>query len=301
MAGIYTADPERLSLAATMPQFLEMERSHGSLSRGVQNVAPQSESGARHGMFVAPRAGMTSLVEVLAGRLPDGSIRLDTAVRSVLRSDDTWHVSIGEQPQPERFDAVIIATPVHATARLLSEADPPLAAELAVIESASSVVVVFGFRRDQIAHPLNGFGVVVPRIERRRILAASFASIKFPGRAPQGHVVVRAFVGGALQPELTERTDVELRDLAYEELADLLGITGRESFVNIARWPHAMPQYHVGHLDRVARIEQLVAEHPGIELAGNAFRGVGIPQCIQNGEQAAQRTADWLNSRTKRP
>jgi oxygen-dependent protoporphyrinogen oxidase len=153
------------------------------------------------------------------------------------------------------------------------------------------VVLSFGFARRQIGHELNGFGLVVPHIEGRRIIAASFASQKFPGRSPEDCILIRVFLGGALRPDLLQLPDGDVRELALKELTALLKITGEPQLTDIARWPQSMPQYHVGHLDRVAHIEDRVSRWPGLALAGNAYRGVGIPQCIASGQAAAERVA----------
>jgi oxygen-dependent protoporphyrinogen oxidase len=187
------------------------------------------------------------------------------------------------------FDAVVLATPAHVAAELLDTIDVALAAECRSIEHASIAVVCLGYRRSQIEHPLDGFGCVVPMIEARQILAASFASVKFPGRAAADRVLIRVFIGGALQPELLTLGDEELRGLACRELAELTGARGEPELAMVARWPRAMPQYHVGHLDRVARIETAASTLPGLQLAGSAYRGVGIPHCIHSGQQAAER------------
>jgi oxygen-dependent protoporphyrinogen oxidase len=187
------------------------------------------------------------------------------------------------------FDAVILAIPAPAAARLIASLDAELSRELAAIEYAGCAVVSFGFARNQIGHPLDAFGFVVPHVEGRRIIAASFASLKFVGRAPADQVLIRVFIGGAMQPELAELPDAELRQLAIGELRELLCISGEPLLADIARWPASMPQYHVGHLDRIARIEVLAARHPTLALAGNAYHGVGIPQCIASGESAAER------------
>jgi oxygen-dependent protoporphyrinogen oxidase len=172
---------------------------------------------------------------------------------------------------------------------LLEPVDAALAADVASIPHAGCSVGVLGYRRSQIARALNFFGVVAPAIERRKALAISLASVKFAGRAPDDCVLVRAFVGGALQPELTDLPDDELERIVRAELADLLGARGEPEFCQIKRWNGAMPQYHVGHLDLVARIEARAAAIPRFALAGNAYRGVGIPFCIHSGEQAAER------------
>jgi oxygen-dependent protoporphyrinogen oxidase len=156
--------------------------------------------------------------------------------------------------------------------------------------------VSLAFRRDQVGHALNGFGFVVPQAEGRRLIAASFASQKFPDRAPVGSVLIRTFIGGALRPHLLAKDDDELRRIALEELRELLQISGEPIVADVARWPRSMPQYHVGHLDRIARIKQLMDRHPTLALAGNAYQGVGIPQCIESGELAAERVAAALSS-----
>jgi protoporphyrinogen/coproporphyrinogen III oxidase len=311
VAGIYTADAEKLSMAATMPDFLDQERNEGRLVRWFRTPKPvaaeqrtarasdQSDTaaGARYGLFAAPKLGMNSLVTALADRLQTHSIRLNAQVVSIVRSPEgNWQLKLSTST-PEgsegivSFDAVLVAVPSHAAARLLQPCAARLAAELAAIEYASSAVVSLGFNREQISHPLNGFGFVVPQTENRRIIAASFASQKFPGRAPEGAVLIRTFIGGAIQADLLELSDDELCELAIEELRDLLQITGDPLVVDITRWPLAMPQYHVGHLARVARIEQHESSHANLALAGSAYHGVGIPQCIASGEAAAQRIA----------
>ena len=329
VAGIYTADPEQLSMAATMPQFLEMERTHGSLLRATlcprrtghfsdQSTAPpphpdaDQASGPRYALFTAPRNGMTSLINAIAAshRLA-AAIRLNTPITSISRECNEWRLNCGlriadcglsaiRNPQsrvpsgchnPKSFDALILAVPSHAAARLLEATDAPLAAELAAISYASCAVVSLGFARRQIGHALDGFGFVVPQREGRRIIAASFASLKYPGRAPDDCVLIRTFVGGALQPDLLNQPDADLIRTAVEELSELLSVKGEPLVTDVARWPNSMPQYHVGHLDRTARIEQLATRWPKLALAGNAYHGVGIPHCIASGQAAAERIA----------
>jgi oxygen-dependent protoporphyrinogen oxidase len=304
VAGIYTADPEKLSMAATMPEFLAQEKEYGSLLRAARTHREPDEpaeiaSGARYSLFAAPQQGLGYLISALQNRLPSDSIHLNARVVKAHQTSDTrWRLELAsDNPQsairnPQFiFDALILATPSYATANLLDQRDPPLAAELASIEYAGCAIVSMGFKRTQIAHPLNGFGIVVPQIEGRRIIAASFASQKFPGRAPDEAALIRVFMGGSLQPELLQLGDADLRRIALQELSDLLGVTGEPILTDIARWPRSMPQYHVGHLVRVARIERLTTRHPTLALAGNAYHGVGIPQCIASAESAAQRIA----------
>jgi oxygen-dependent protoporphyrinogen oxidase len=304
-------------MAATMPQFWACEREHGSLrALGTGRFSDQSNSnepssanakeatGARYALFAAPKNGMAALVQAIATRLPPASIHLNTAVTSLRHSNNGWELTFSSKlphsplPTPHfNFEAVILALPTRAAARLLTSFDSALAAELSAIPYAGCAVVSFGLARNQIDHPLDSFGFVVPHVERRRIIAASFASLKFPGRAPDDSILIRVFIGGALQPELAELPDDKLRRTALEELSDLLQITGDPLLTDIARWPGSMPQYHVGHLERVARIDQLISRHATLALAGNAYRGVGIPQCIASGKLAAERLRRCLETR----
>jgi oxygen-dependent protoporphyrinogen oxidase len=309
VAGIFTANPEKLSMAATMPEFLEQERAHGSLltaarSLRTSRVSDQSNddaSGARYNLFVTFKNGITTLTQALAAHLPPDAIQLDTPVASVHQTeDDRWQLGFSSGPPPSAlrpppsFDALILAVPAHAAAKLLDRQDAALSAELAAIEYAGCNVISLAFKRSQIGHSLDGFGLVVPHVERRRIIAASFASRKFPGRAPADTVLIRVFVGGALQPELLDLPDSELRRIAIDELGELLQIRGQPLFTDIARWPHSMPQYHVGHVARVVHIERLAARLLRLALAGNAYHGVGIPQCIASAESAAEYVAAAL-------
>ncbi len=289
VAGIYTADPEKLSMAATMPQFVEFERTRGSLlAATLRGPKDKSTSGARYGLFLAPKRGLLSLITAIAERLPRGTMQLDRKVNRIEQQGRAWHVDAASNSE---HDAVILALPAHAAATVITHHSPQLAAELGEIEYAGCAVVSFGFHRRQIGHALDGFGFIVPRVENRKIIAGSFASLKYPDRAPENDVLIRVFIGGALQPELLKPPDDELRQIALDELTELLQITGEPLVTDIARWPRSMPQYHVGHLARVERIERLVATTPTLALAGNAYRGVGIPQCIASGEAAAERIA----------
>jgi len=300
LAGIYTADPYRLSVAATMPTVIEAEREYGSLMKAMfaarrKTADAASDSGARYGSFVTLRNGLGDLIHALEQRLDEKSIHLQTQIHSIAREPaGHWTLTTTAASQPLDFDGIIIALPAPRASQLLMNADPKLSQSLSEIEYASSAVVGLVYQRDQIADSLNGFGIVVPTVEGRPIVAASFSSIKFPNRALAGQVLIRVFLGGALKPELMEKTDVELLELAKEELSKILGITGDPLQSHIARWIEKMPQYHVGHLQLVGRIESQVASCHGLELAGNAYRGVGIPQCVQSGNSAARRLIDSL-------
>jgi oxygen-dependent protoporphyrinogen oxidase len=289
VGGIYTGDPSRLSLAATMPRFIEMEREHRSVIWAMwqqqrRAAGAAATSGARWSLFLSFKRGMSTLVDHLAKRLPEGVVRLNTPLRTLRReANGTWLLG-----HDDAWDAVVVATPAHGAARLLEDATPELANELGAIPYASTAIVNLVYRREEIPHPLNGFGFVVPVIAGRRILACTFSSLKYEGRAGTDDVIVRAFVGGALQPHLLEQDDAALSASVASELRQLLGITAEPRLRRIARYDQAMPQYHVGHLERQARIAEHVAQLPGLALAGNAYRGVGIPDCVHSGEQAAE-------------
>lgn len=310
VGGIYTADPERLSLQATLPRFVEMERRWGGLIRGARRPAVEpaeaeadarSESGARYGLFVTPRDGLASLVQAISARLPPGGVRLNSPVERIARgSSGSWSLELasgGANATTLECDGLIVTAGAPVAAGLLEGVDRQLADDLRRIEYAGTSIVTLAYGRDQVAHPLDGFGFVVPAVEKRKILAASFSSVKFPGRAPDGAVLVRVFIGGACQAELAELADDELRAIAVDELAALLGTRGAPLFADLARWPRSMPQYHLGHCGLVSRIETAVARWPHLALAGNAYHGVGIPHCIHSGETAAERVAAAVKAR----
>ena len=295
VGGIYTADPEKLSVEATMPRFVEMERTHGSLIRAAWQQAKardktQNGAGARYSMFMALRGGMSSLVDALAARLPSDSVLLNASVSKIKQEPaGGWSLHVaGDSLERLAVDAVIVATPAHQAARLLSELDGDLARHLRQIQYASCAVVSLGYRRKQIGHPLDGFGFVTPSIERRQILSGSFSSVKYPGRAPDGCELLRVFIGGACQPELVDLPDDRLLETAKQEIASLLSVTGDVLFQDIRRWRSTMPQYHVGHVRLVAKLQAQAERFPGLKLAGNAYSGVGVPHCIHSGEQAAE-------------
>ncbi len=218
---------------------------------------------------------MDTLPRALAAALPSGCIRTETAVRRISRNAPVspWLVELLDGPSIEA-DSVVLATEAHAAARLLDSADPALALQLRAIPYASSIIVNIAYRRDQITHPLDGFGAVVPAIEGRPILAVSFLSVKFPNRAPAGTVLLRAFIGGATRPDQLDLEDGALSALVQRELGELIGASGEPLFVRIGRHPRSMPQYNLGHLERVAAIRRHLSKHGRLYLTGIAYDGV---------------------------
>jgi protoporphyrinogen/coproporphyrinogen III oxidase len=284
VGGIYTANPETLSLRATLPRFLDMERDHRSLILAMlrQGRAKKSgTSGARYSLFLSFDRGMDVLVNALVSTIPN--VRLKTRINGLAFETGTWRIK-DESGFTTEADAVCLAVPAYVAARLLENVNSRLASELSAIKYASTATINFAYPRDAIKHPLNGFGFVVPFIEKRSLIACTFSSVKFPGRAPEDHVLLRAFAGGALQPEMFDAPEARIE----EDLCELLGITGRPLFTEVAKWERSMPQYEVGHLDRVTQIETELERMPSLTLAGNAYRGAGIPDCIRSGEAAAE-------------
>jgi oxygen-dependent protoporphyrinogen oxidase len=233
---------------------------------------------------------MQTLVEALADALPRDAIQLRSPVQSlVVGAGGGWALTTASGARPEGFDGVILATHAPQAAALVEQIDSCLAGDLQRIEYASSAVVTLQYSRDTVAHPMDGFGVVVPAVENRPIIAASFLTVKFPHTAPKTRAMIRVFMGGVMRPELIDRDDDELIRIAKRELADLMGAQGEPIETHVARWRDSMPQYHVGHLGLVAAIDARAAGRRGLELAGSGYRGVGIPQCVRSGLEAAER------------
>ncbi|MEP6921932.1 MAG: protoporphyrinogen oxidase [bacterium] len=295
VGGIYTADPEKLSLQATMPRFLEMERADRSIILGMrkrarrEKDATRAASGARYSLFLSFDTGMQLLVDQLAAALPPDSVQLNTKVEALHfeRESNQWAIR-QDNGETLSADAICLALPAYAAAKLLRDTDETLAASLDAIPYASTATINLAYRRADIPHQLDGFGFVVPFIEKRTILACTFCSVKFRDRAPAGHVLLRAFVGGALQPEMFALDDTELVRRVKGDLEELLGIKVAPGFADVAKWERSMPQFHVRHLELVANIGGRVRQIPGIRMAGNAFGGAGISDCIRAGENAAE-------------
>lgn len=310
VGGIYTADPMRLSVAATMPRFLEMERKYGSLLRGMLANArrrkhpDEKRGGARYSQFVTLQGGMSRLIDALHNSLPIGSVHFDSPVLDLRKTETGWNVCHGTGICSE-FDAVVLASPAHHTAAIVRNVDSQIAQQLDGIHYASCGVVSLAFRRDQIKTPLDAFGFVVPLVEDRLILSCSFSSEKYAGRAPRNTVLMRVFIGGAMQSGLLRLPDEQLMELAHWELAKLLPIQGDPILRHITRQSRAMPQYHLGHKQRINQVNERLSQHPTLALTGSWQAGVGVPGCIESGQKAAKRVIEGLlasrpNSRNRR-
>jgi len=308
VAGIYSADPERLSLKATMPQFHEIEREHRSLILGLRKRMQRrgsgegvSASGPRYGLFVSFARGMGVLVDALAEKISGAMVRTGCRAESLERNEGGWRVHLqgGEKVDT---DAVCVTLPPSAAGRMLERVSPPLSEELMSIPSGSLATFNLVYRAEQVANPLHAMGFVVPAMENKTLLACSFSSTKFAGRAPEGKLLIRAFAGGEAASRAGLADDELVRKL-LEELRLILGISGEPEASVFYRYEESLPHYLVGHLDKVGRIEDELKAAPGLALAGNAYCGVGIPDCIKSANDAAEKISGDLravNSREKR-
>lgn len=307
MSGIYAGDGRRLSLAATFPNLRAAERIHGGLIRGAvaaRTGAANDGIAPRRGFLSFP-SGIAELVEALRARIEvgGGTVYTGATVSAIHPRSDLqpgYEIEFdgpGSAPTgaPRRaFDAVIVATPAWAASPLLRPWSPEAADALAGIEHVSNAIVVAAVATSTMTRPLTGTGYVVPRAENRPVMAVTWSSLKWRDRAPVDRLLVRAFIGRAGRQHDLDGDDAHLTGLALAELREVMGIIGEPEFTRVFRWERGMPQYNLGHLDRVASIQAGIAEVPGIEIAGNMLRGVGIPDCIASGEDAADSTLAWL-------
>jgi protoporphyrinogen/coproporphyrinogen III oxidase len=298
LAGIYAGDPERMSLRATFPQLAELEQKYGSLIRGMltrrKEMAGISNESSTNTMFMTLQGGLGELVEALIKQLE--RVRLLTG-RRVIRlspgkeSDYALRLDDGQELST---DVIVLTTPAFVTAGLVERLNPELSKRLYDIRYVSTATVTMAFKREGFPHPLDGFGFVVGENQSRGVMACTWTSTKFPHRAPPDHVLLRCFVGGEGREEVVGLSDEALIRLVRQNLQSDLGIVQEPVLVKVYRWIRANPQYDVGHLDRVATIEDEVSRHPGLFLAGAAYHGVGIPDCIQSGKMSAQKALNYL-------
>jgi oxygen-dependent protoporphyrinogen oxidase len=333
LAGIHAGDVDRLSIRALFPRFVEAERRHGSLLKafrretahrlgsatrvGVTRERSAGGSSERdraseargggaprelknEGAFKSLPGGLSELVRALVAALPSGSICLNSTVSRIVEEHDQRLFRV-ERAAGDAIaaHAVIVATPAYVTASLTRELDSDISRICSEIRYASAATVALAFPRHAVAHPLNGSGFVVPRVENTDgtgIMAGSWLSSKWPRRAPDDKALLRTFVGGARDPKALDQPDAALVALSMRALRPLLGITGEPLFSRVYRWDRANAQHEVGHLDRVAAIERALTRHPGLFVTGSGFRGTGIPDCIADGRATAKQVAEWLRA-----
>jgi oxygen-dependent protoporphyrinogen oxidase len=287
LSGVYGGEASDLSVRAVLPRFADMESKHGSLGRGMLarkklNAADQAPP---QPVFSSLKEGMQQMVDGLIARLDARALKKSALVQAVVRQDNGWIVSAGYQT--DHFDAVIIATPAHAAAEILQTADENLSRDLGGIQYSSSITVTLGYDEKVRATLPPGFGLLVPRSEGRRMLAATFVHNKFLYRAPENRALVRCFFGGTRDEQILQSGEREILQIVRTELQQILNLDAEPLFARVYKWRSAMAQYSVGHLDRVQRIEALRQELPGLALAGNGYNGIGVPDCIRSGTEAA--------------
>ncbi len=289
LSGVYGGEAASLSVRAVLPRFAEMERTRGSLGRAM--LAARKKM-LRHSnkpappLFTSLKNGMQQLVEALVPRLNQSSLLTNTQVESIQPEAGGWTISSGSKS--DRFDAVILAVPAHAAAKLLTPCAHELSAELAGIRYSSSITIALGYDRNVRQSLPPGFGFLVPHSEGKRLLAATFVHNKFPHRAPDDRALLRCFFAGSNAENIWQLSDDAIIAAVRNELQQILRLRAAPLFARVYKWKSAMAQYVVGHLERLDRIERLRQQLPGLALAGNGYRGIGIPDCVRSGQEAAK-------------
>ncbi len=291
LAGVYGGDPRELSVNSVLTRFVELESKYGSLSRGVLAAPKPNGSGSGGSLFRTLKGGLSTLID----RLKPSADLIQGEAEALERFDTGYRVRVAGQWMTA--DRVILALPAYSAADLLQLLQPELAGVLDTIPYNSSLTLSLGYRKDTFDHPLNGFGFLVPKRERQQIKACTWVNNKFSHRAPDDIVLLRCFLGG----DCLDESDEALVEIACTELRKIMGLQAKPFFSQVSRWPRSMAQYTVGHKNRVDRIFQMVKDLPGLKLAGNAYQGIGLPDCIRSGRDAAQQIAAELSGKAPEP
>jgi protoporphyrinogen/coproporphyrinogen III oxidase len=292
LSGVYGGNPRELSVASVLPRFVELASRYGSLTRGVLAERAKAARAQQHGhrpppLFRTLKGGLGQMVDALAGAIADRTEVRQGRAETVERAGGGFRVRIGG----DWMDAgrLVLACEAHAASALLDGVDSRLAELLGTVPYSSSMTVALGFDASDFDSPPAGFGFLVPKKERRRLVACTWVGTKFPHRVPEGRIVARCFLGGMDDPGVLAEPDENITAIVASELRDIAGVTARPQFARISRWPRAMAQYTVGHPRRLAEMEARAAAIPGLYLAGNAYEGIGIPDCIRLGRRAAEK------------
>jgi oxygen-dependent protoporphyrinogen oxidase len=292
LGGVYGGSADQLSVDAVLPRFVQMEAKHGSLGRAMVAARKNAPPGGQRPLFTSLKFGMQQMTDALLSRLPAIVLRPATSIEAVKPESGRWLVVSGRRT--EEFDAVVIAAPAHAAAELVAAQNPELAGELAETPYTSSMTVVLGYDQSIRAALPPGFGFLVPRTEGRKVLAATFVHNKFSHRAPENRALVRCFLGGSVAEQMFAISEDEVAGTVRQELESILGLRVGPLFTRVYKWRKAMAQYTVGHSSRVARIKDLLAGLPGLALAGNAYSGIGVPDCVRTGQEAVEKVLSDL-------
>lgn len=316
LSGVYGGSADELSATSVLARFAEIEAKQGSLGRAMvaarklQSLSAEqssagrpralpTRSGTTRSLFTSLKNGMQGIIDALAAQIPGSEQRLKAQVDAVNPEFGKWLV--GSSGRTEEFDGVIVATPAYVAADLLRNQIPQISSELEQIRYSSSVTVALAYGAKTRASLPLGFGFLVPRTEGKRILACTFVHNKFSGRAPEGHALIRCFLGGSRDEQILQASDAEITSIIHRELQEILGLADDPDFVRIFRWPHAMAQYTVGHKGRIENIRKIIASAQGLALAGNAYGGIGIPDCVRSGSEAATKVLADLAINTRWP
>jgi protoporphyrinogen/coproporphyrinogen III oxidase len=284
LSGVYGGSADELSVESVLPRFIAMESSHGSLGKAMLAMRRQSKVDGKP-LFTSLKNGMQHMIDALVASTPLVARRLSSKVEAVKPESGKWLVV--SRGRTEEFDAVIVSVPAYAAAACLKPANGELAAELSAIRYTSSVTVALGYDEQVRGALPPGFGFLVPRAENRRTIAATFVHNKFPHRTPADRTLIRCFLGGTRDDAIVQNTEAEIQEIARTEIKQIVGIRTEPLFIRTHKWSGSMAQYNVGHSSRATRIREILAQTPGLALAGNAYRGIGVPDCVRSGLEAA--------------
>ncbi len=289
MGGIFGGRADLLSINATFPQLRNLEQKYGSLLLGLSENGNGAALGVNGKLppFLSFKGGMTELIAALQTQIGEENIRCNALVESVEALGGKYKISLKNARQAINAKSILLTTPAFTTAELLRSLDLELSDALKAIPYSSSAIVTLAYDEKRLPRKPDGYGYIIPRIEERNVLACTWTSAKWENRAPEGKALFRVFLG-RFGDKIDEIEDAALKKLALEELRETLSIDANPEIAKIQRWPHAMPQYTLGHLDRIQKIERLAKPHPGLALAGAYFHGVGVPDCIREGRKAAE-------------
>jgi protoporphyrinogen/coproporphyrinogen III oxidase len=288
LSGVYGGEASELSVRAVLPRFADMESKHGSLGRALLSARKKVASAPKAAptpLFSSLKNGMQQMIDTLVARLDWKSLKTSVPVVAIIRQNDGWTVSAGYQT--DHFDAVIVATPAPAASAVLAAADEELARELGEIKYSSSVTVSLVYGETVRASLPPGFGFLVPRSTGYRMLAATFVHNKFAHRAPENRALIRCFLGGVRDEAILGSSEDEILAIVRRELRQIISLAAEPLFARVYKWKSVMAQYSVGHLERMKRIESLRQKVQGLALAGNGYDGIGVPDCVRSGSQAA--------------
>ncbi|MDP6388137.1 MAG: protoporphyrinogen oxidase [Candidatus Pacebacteria bacterium] len=299
VAGIHAGNPETMSINASFPRFVDLEQKYGSLIRGMLSRRKEMRSmmkgrTPKYTMFMTLKEGLQNLTDSISKTLSNTSKTIDCKVVTIAKKAEEYELSFNNR-NSNLYDSVVIATPSYVSAALIKGIDSSLSNTLSEIPYVSTATVSLAYSASDVDHIRKGFGFIVPRIAKRTIMAATYTSNKFSYRAPEGSMLLRCFVGGAQNEDLVFLHDKEMEKMVRNELKEIAGITATPIFTKIFRWEKAMPQYVIGHLDRVKKIQELSAKHPGLYLTGSAYNGIGISDCITTSYKVAEEAVKFLN------